>query len=298
MSESTWRRVWHDHPVPVLTRSTLVAAPRRLVAGVVRDCDAAAESLTLAGHRFSSSVRLLIAGDEVVLDAALLPGVRLRYVSRIRSVGPEGMTSEAVRGLATSLVHTTTLHDTGTGTTLRDEIAWRSPFGPAGRVADALLVRRLIDRMVDARAVVYRRRAEELAAGPVVVGAAIVRDGTVLAAQRAHPPELAGRWELPGGSVEPGETEPAALARECREELGADVRVGERVGTDLPITVRGRDRTLRIHAATLAAGEPQALEHRAVRWLAPAELPTVAWVEADRALVPDLRALVAGDRPG
>jgi 8-oxo-dGTP diphosphatase len=284
--------------VPTLSRSTPIAAPRRLVAGVVRDCDAAAESLTRAGHRFSSTVRLLIAGDEVVLDAALLPGIRFRYVSRIRTVGPEGMVSEAVRGLATSLVHTTTLHERDGGTVLHDEIVWRSPFGPLGRLADAVRVRRLIGRMLDARAEVYRRRAEELAAGPVVVGAAVVRDGTVLAAQRAHPPELAGRWELPGGSVEPGETEQAALVRECREELGADVLVGERVGTDLPITVRGRDRALRIHAATLAPGsaEPAALEHRAVRRLGAAELPTVAWVEADRALVPDLRELLAADR--
>lgn len=39
-----------------------------------------------------------------------------------------------------------------------------------------------------------------------VVGAAIVRDGRVLAARRTFPAEAAGRWELPGGKVEPGET--------------------------------------------------------------------------------------------
>lgn len=300
-------RVWHDRRVPVLNASTLVAAPRRLVAGVVRDCDAAAESLAVAGHRFSSSVRLLIAGDEVVLDAALLPGTRFRYVSRIRAVGPEGMVSEAVRGLATSLVHTTTLHEQDGGTVLHDEIVWRSPLGPLGRVADVVLVRRLIRRMLDARAQVYRRRAEELAAGPVVVGAALVRgprpggsggEPTVLAAQRDRPPELAGRWELPGGSVETGEGEAAALVRELREELGCEVVVGERLGTDLPVAVRGSDRVLRVYEAVQAPGspEPAALEHRALRWLSAAELPTVAWVAADRALVPDLRLLLGADR--
>jgi 8-oxo-dGTP diphosphatase len=280
--------------VPVLSSSTLIEAPRRLVAGVVRDCDAAVESLTLAGHRFSSAVRLLIPGDEVTLDARLALGVRLRYTSRIRSVGPEGMVSEVVHGLARELVHVTTLAEVSGATIMRDEITWRSPFGPLGRIGDAVLVRRLVRDMLAARAEVYPRRAEALVAAPVVVGAALVRSGAVLAAQRDRPAELAGRWELPGGSVEPGESEPAALVRECAEELGATVEIGGRVGTDLPITVRGSERVLRIHAAALAAGsaEPAALEHRALRWLDAPAVPTVGWVEADRALVADLLELL------
>ena len=58
-----------------------------------------------------------------------------------------------------------------------------------------------------------------------VVGAAIVRDGRVLAARRTAPPEAAGRWELPGGKVESGETPDAALVREVAEELGCTVAV-------------------------------------------------------------------------
>lgn len=54
----------------------------------------------------------------------------------------------------------------------------------------------------------------------IVVAGAIVRGCTVLVAQRVRPPELAGRWELPGGKVAAGETERAALARELAEELG------------------------------------------------------------------------------
>lgn len=53
----------------------------------------------------------------------------------------------------------------------------------------------------------------------IVVAGAIVRGCTVLVAQRVRPPELAGRWELPGGKVAAGETERAALARELAEEL-------------------------------------------------------------------------------
>ncbi|MCE3554181.1 NUDIX domain-containing protein [Pseudonocardia sp. RS11V-5] len=133
-----------------------------------------------------------------------------------------------------------------------------------------------------------------MAEAPAVVGAAIVRDGAVLAAQRSRPAELRGRWELPGGRAEPGESEPEALARECAEELAAQVEVGERVGTDLPVATPGGTLVLRMYAAALRpdSPEPKALEHLAVRWLRERELPTVAWVDADRAVVADLEALL------
>jgi 8-oxo-dGTP diphosphatase len=116
----------------------------------------------------------------------------------------------------------------------------------------------------------------------VVVGA-VLRDahGRVLAARRRRP---AG-WELPGGKVEPGETEPAALVRELREELGITVEVGDRVGPDVPI---GADLLLHAWTAALTDGEPAALEHAELRWLAPDELDTVPWLPADRPIITSL----------
>src|SRR4029077_8578842 len=58
----------------------------------------------------------------------------------------------------------------------------------------------------------------------IIVGAAILPEGRLLACQRSEPPEVAGRWEFPGGKVEPGEDELEALIRECEEELGVVIR--------------------------------------------------------------------------
>ncbi|MEU0081517.1 (deoxy)nucleoside triphosphate pyrophosphohydrolase [Micromonospora tulbaghiae] len=125
----------------------------------------------------------------------------------------------------------------------------------------------------------------------VVVGAAIIEGGRVLACERSAPPEVAGRWEFPGGKVEPGEAETDALARECVEELGVRVAVGARVGRDVRMA-HGRS-VLRVYAARLLHGdEPKALEHAELRWLSAAELDSVDWLPADVPIVAALRPLL------
>jgi 8-oxo-dGTP diphosphatase len=95
--------------------------------------------------------------------------------------------------------------------------------------------------------------------------------------------------------VERGETEADAVVRELREELGAEVRVTGRLGTDLPLT----DVLLRVHTAELAPGspEPKPLEHAALRWVDAADVPGVDWVPADRAVAADLVALLREGTP-
>jgi 8-oxo-dGTP diphosphatase len=130
----------------------------------------------------------------------------------------------------------------------------------------------------------------------VIVAAVIVTDGRVLGCERSTPPEAAGKWEFPGGKVEPGESDAEALVRECREELGVRVEVGERVGPDVPLA-HGRA-VLRVYAVRLLDGDvPRALEHAAMRWLAADELDTVPWLPADRPIVAELPALLLRERP-
>jgi 8-oxo-dGTP diphosphatase len=111
----------------------------------------------------------------------------------------------------------------------------------------------------------------------VIVAAIIIMDGRVLACERSAPPEVAGRWEFPGGKVEPGETDAAALA------------------PDVPLA-HGRA-VLRVFRVTLLAGDvPRALEHTAMRWLAADELSSVPWLPADAPIVAELPALLAAER--
>ncbi|MFG2223763.1 (deoxy)nucleoside triphosphate pyrophosphohydrolase [Streptomyces sp. NPDC048644] len=117
----------------------------------------------------------------------------------------------------------------------------------------------------------------------VVVGGAVLDRGRLLAARRSAPPALAGRWELPGGKVEDGETPEQALVRELREELGVEVEPGERIAGEWPLRPGF---VLRVWAARLVSGEPRALQdHDELRWLPPSEELSVDWLDQDRPAV-------------
>ncbi len=119
----------------------------------------------------------------------------------------------------------------------------------------------------------------------IVVGAAIVRPGLVLAARRSRPPF---GWEFPGGKVEDGESPPAALRREIVEELGVHVVVRDR----LAVSSIAPDVELWVY---LASVEPETVpvagpDHDELRWITVAQLDDLGWLEPDRAAVAALRA--------
>lgn len=131
-----------------------------------------------------------------------------------------------------------------------------------------------------------------------VVGAAIVRDGLVLAARRGPGRQLTGMWEFPGGKVEHGESPAVALAREIREELGVEIHVGSHIDTTVHeysfATV-----TLETFIATITSGEPIASEHSELRWCTASDLGELEWAPADVPAVEKILAkLRADEHPG
>jgi 8-oxo-dGTP diphosphatase len=123
-----------------------------------------------------------------------------------------------------------------------------------------------------------------------VVAAVIRRDGRILLTRRHHHADRGGQWEFPGGKIEAGEGEEAALRREILEELGCLVAVDALLARtshrypDLEVE-------LAFFACRLEAGsEPRLLGAAAMEWAEPARLADYDFCEADRPVLPVLAA--------
>lgn len=121
----------------------------------------------------------------------------------------------------------------------------------------------------------------------LVVGAVLVDSletpTRFVGTRRTKPAELVGRWEFPGGKVEPGERPEAALVRELREELSIDVQLGAELpgpgGRPWPISATYE---MRVWFATVVAGAIEPTDsHDEYRWLTTADAMSVPWLDAD-----------------
>ena len=123
-----------------------------------------------------------------------------------------------------------------------------------------------------------------------VVAAIIIKDGKVFATQRGYG-EWHGWWEFPGGKIEAGEYPQQALVREIREELDAEIEVGELLETvewDYPAF----HLTMHCFLCSLLSDSFHLNEHEAAAWLTPEDLHSVRWLPADEGLVDRITRLL------
>ena len=126
-----------------------------------------------------------------------------------------------------------------------------------------------------------------------VVAAIIIKDNMVYATQRGYG-KFKGWWEFPGGKTEDGESLEDALKREIREELGAEIEVGELLDTvewDYP----NFHLTMHCFVCSLSSGTLQLNEHEADAWLGAESLHSVKWLPADEGLIPRIQRVLEGE---
>ena len=126
-----------------------------------------------------------------------------------------------------------------------------------------------------------------------VVAALIRKDDRFLVCQRPPDKARALLWEFPGGKIEPGESGPEALVRECREELGADIRV---LGAFMDVTHAYPDLTvhLTLYESRIVSGEVQRIEHSDIRWITPEEIDEYDFCPADQAFCAEIKRRSVG----
>jgi ligand-binding SRPBCC domain-containing protein len=139
-----------------------IAAPVERVFALSLDVGVHVESMTAHAERIVAGIGegRMTSGDTVTWSARHF-GIRFRMTSLVFDVdAPRAFSDRQVRGPFAAFQHRHTFAPVPEGTLLRDEIAFRSPFGPLGRLVDALVMRRHLIRLIEQRNDVLAARAE------------------------------------------------------------------------------------------------------------------------------------------
>lgn len=117
-----------------------------------------------------------------------------------------------------------------------------------------------------------------------VVAALIWDEDKFLICQRPANKARGLLWEFVGGKVEKGKTNEQALIRECQEELAITVEPHE-VFTEVTHEYPDIIVHLTLFNCTILRGQPQLLEHNAMKWITPAEISNYSFCPADRVIL-------------
>ena len=128
------------------------------------------------------------------------------------------------------------------------------------------------------------------------VVAALIWDGPrFLICQRPAHKARGLLWEFVGGKVEPGESRKAALARECREELGVEIAVGD-IFMEVEHTYPDMTVHLTLFHVRILQGIPQKLEHNDIQWITPQQIDGYVFCPADVEVLEAIRTIALPEK--
>lgn len=121
----------------------------------------------------------------------------------------------------------------------------------------------------------------------IEIGVAIIRRGSqILIGKRPSHKDFGGKWEFPGGKIEPQELPEVCIVREIQEELGVSLKNLQPLLVQEHQYPDGKKFRLYFYLCEISSGEPRALWHDEIKWIEAGQLGTIDLLAADIGLVP------------